>query len=140
MTMRLLRVMSGALLFGLLFASAGAASATSGLSPAQSSAIARQIAKLKFREERALAGEWSDAKKVAEFICRPLALATLKRHLSQADRVFLGNNDPATLRLISNRRLEGTGQVRTGSSWHAFTFVCALDPLTGKGVSFDAKL
>jgi hypothetical protein len=115
-------------------------SAASHLSSAQVTVVARQIAKLKYPQERSLASRWSDAKKAAEFICRPLAMRVLKRRLKGADRVFLGTDDPDTLHLPGNRRLSGSGQVRIGSDWQTFTFSCTLDPRTGKAVSFATTL
>jgi hypothetical protein len=109
------------------------------LSPAQTSVVAKQIAKLKYPQERSLASGWTDAKKAAEFICRPLATRVIKRRFKNADRVFLGTDQPGTLQLVSDRRLEGSGQARTGSTWQAFTFTCTLDPRTGRAVSFNAN-
>ena len=109
------------------------------LSPAQVSVIAKQIARLKYPQERALAAGWTDAKKVAEFICRPLATKVLKRRSKHTDRVFLGTDEPNTLHLMSNRRLQGSGQARTGNEWRGFTFTCRLSPMTGKAVSFETS-
>lgn len=108
------------------------------LSPAQASVVASKIATLKYPQERALASGWSDAKKVAEFMCRPLAMKVLKRGYKGADRVFLGTDDPGTLNLVSNRSLAGSGQVRTSNGWQTFTFTCGVDPRTGRAVSFQS--
>jgi hypothetical protein len=113
------------------------AAAASGLSPVQAALVASQIAKLQHVEERSLASQWSDAKKAAEFICRPMAMSVLQRELKTADRVFLGTDDPATLNLVSDSLLKGSGQVRTNDGWRTFNFSCALDPQTGKAVSFQ---
>jgi hypothetical protein len=110
------------------------------LSPAQVAEVEAQIAMLRAPEERALASEWSDAKKVAEFICRPLATRELQKWNKEADRVFLGTDDPATLELTSNRQLTGSGEVRTGSDWTSFTFTCEVDPQSGKALSFETSL
>lgn len=124
----------------VMLTAASAASAQSGgsprLSPAQAVYVAQQIATLRSPQERALASDWSDAKKAAELICRPLALETLKREQAAVDRVFLGTDDPSTLRLVSERRLEGEGQMRLGSAWRQFNFVCGLNPDTGKATTF----
>ena len=109
------------------------------LSPAQVSVIAKQIARLQYPQERALAAGWTDAKKVAEFICRPLATKVLKRRSKHTDRVFLGTNEPNTLRLMSNSRLQGSGQARAGNEWRGFTFTCRLSPMTGKAASFETS-
>lgn len=110
------------------------------LSPAQSVKITRAIAALKMPEERNLASGWSNAKKVAEIICRPAALPALKRQVPQADRVILGTDDPTTLTLVSTRSLTGSGSVRAGSQWRDFTFTCALTPSSGKVAGFTAVL
>lgn len=110
------------------------------LSPAQNLAIAKSIAGLKTAEERRLANGWSNAKKVAEVICRPAALPALKKQVPNADRVFLGADDPKTLTLVSTRSLTGVGQVRSGSAWRDFTFTCALMPSSGKVAGFTAVL
>jgi hypothetical protein len=115
-------------------------SAASQLSSAQVTVVAWQIAKLKYPQERSVASRWSDAKKAAEFICRPLAMRVLKRGFKGADRVFLGTDDPSTLHLLGSRRLTGSGQVRIGYDWQTFTFSCTLDPRTGKAVSFATTL
>lgn len=121
----------------LLIAPASAVYAdTPRLSAAQNAVVARDIAKLKFPQERALASGWTDAKKAAEFICRPLAMKVLQRRNKTADRVFLGTDDPKTLNLVSNRRLDGSGQVRTANGWQEFSFICQLSPKTGTALSF----
>ena len=136
-----MRVLGAAML--LVISPLTAQSATPGepaLSAAQSKAVAKSIAALKRPEERQLASGWSNAKKVAEIICRPAALRTLKKQIPGADRVFLGTNDPATLTLVSNKSLVGTGQVRSGANWTEFSFACQLDPRSGKARSFTAKM
>lgn len=110
------------------------------LSRAQNIAIAKSIAALKTPEERRLANKWSNTKKVAEVICRPAALPALKKQVPNADRVFLGTDDPKTLTLVSTRSLTGAGQVRSGSAWRDFTFTCALMPSSGKVAGFTAVL
>lgn len=110
------------------------------LSRAQNATIARSIAALKTPEERHLATNWNNAKKVAEVICRPAALPALKKQVPTADKVFLGTDDPKTLTLVSVRSLTGVGQVRSGSSWRDFTFTCALMPSSGKVAGFTAVL
>lgn len=116
------------------------AQAEPALSAAQSAAVAKSISALKHPEERQLASGWSNAKKVAEVICRPAALPALKKQVPSADRVFLGTDDPATLTLASNASLTGTGQVRAAAGWRDFTFTCKLDPKTGKAAGFKAVL
>lgn len=110
------------------------------LSPAQNTKVSQAIAALKTPEERHLASGWSNAKKVAEVICRPAALPSLRRQVPDADRVFLGTEDPSTLTLVSTRSLTGSGTVRAGAKWRDFTFTCALTPSSGKVAGFTAVL
>jgi hypothetical protein len=136
--MKLFSIGTAGAVFGLMLTPTLAASPEAPhLSQAQAKIVTTEIAKLKYSEERALASGWTDAKKVAEFICRPLATDVLKRRFKDADRVFLGTDDPKTLHLVSDR-LKGSGQVRTGNSWRNFTFSCELDPRTGKALSFNS--
>jgi hypothetical protein len=109
------------------------------LSPAQRAAVARQIAQLKYPQERALASSWSDAKKAAEFLCRPLAITVLKQRWKDADRVFLGDGSAQSLHLAHDRQLTGQGQVRMGTGWRTFDFTCALDPGSGKAAGFEPR-
>ena len=121
-------------------AATGAEPAEPPLSPAQKAVVAKVISGLKSPEERSMASGWSNAKKVAEVICRPAALPALKKQVPNADRVFLGTDDPKTLTLVSTRSLTGAGQVRSGSAWRDFTFTCALMPSSGKVAGFTAVL
>jgi hypothetical protein len=86
--------------------------------------------------DRNVAQGWSNAKKVAEMICRPAALPVLKKQARGADRVFLGTDAPQSLTLESNRRMTGSGQVRTPQGWKDFSFTCNLNPATGKVIAF----
>jgi hypothetical protein len=72
------------------------------LSAAETTVVNRQIATLKASGDRRMASGWSNAKKVAELICRPAALSLLKKQTPGVDRVFLGTDDPQTLTLESN--------------------------------------
>jgi hypothetical protein len=127
---------------GLLFASgAMAQSAGKGptLSPAEQAIINRQIKALRSPADRHIAQNWSDAKKMAELICRPVALPVLKTTAPDADKVFLGTDDPKTLTLISDKLLKGSGEFRTPQGWKDFTFTCEVDPQTGTVVSFQPE-
>ncbi len=106
------------------------------LSPAESAAVTRQVATLHSSVDRSMANGWSNAKKVAELICRPAALPVLKKQIPGTDRVFLGTDDPRTLSLESNAKLTGTGSARNPKGWQDFTFTCELNPETGKVTSF----
>jgi hypothetical protein len=123
-------------------ASAGQAAspAEPALSAAESAAVARQIATLHSSVDRSVANGWSNAKKVAETICRPAAVAALRKQVPGTDRVFLGTDDPKTLTLESNAKLTGTGSVRNPKGWQDFSFVCEVDPETGKVISFVPAL
>jgi hypothetical protein len=121
---------------------AGAAQAQSDtpvLSKVQQQKIDKAIAALKYPQERALANAWSPAKKVAEILCRPAALRALRRKDASADKVILGDESKDSLRLVSNRLLEGKGSVRNGSGWRDMSFTCELDPATGTVVGFTSK-
>lgn len=107
------------------------------LSPAEAAAISRQIDTLRSSTDRSVAQGWSNTKKIAELICRPAALPVLKKQLKGADRVFLGTDAAQSLTLESNRRLTGSGQVRTPQGWQDFTFTCNLNPSTGKVIDLQ---
>ena len=107
------------------------------LSSAERNVISEQIGKVKPAADREVAKGWSNAKKVAEFICRPAALRSLSKQDTSIDKVFLGTDDPATLALDSTTRLRGTGQYRKGDKWTDIEFVCDVDPDTGKVSSFQ---
>ena len=106
------------------------------LSPAEKANIAKQIAAMKGSADRQLAESFTNAKKVAEYLCRPLALPELRKQQKGADRVFLGTNAPETLTLESNHRLVGTGSFRYPAGWKDFKFSCELNPETGKATAF----
>ena len=106
------------------------------LSTAESAAVTRQVATLHSSVDRSMANGWSNAKKVAELICRPAALPVLKKQIPGTDRVFLGADDPRTLNLESNAKLTGTGSARNPKGWQDFSFTCEIDPETGKVTSF----
>jgi hypothetical protein len=131
-------LMLGVLQEGASAPSSGAAAAAPTLSVAETAAISRQIATLRSPVDRSVANGWSDAKKVAELLCRPAALPVLKKQLAGVDRVFLGTDDPKTLTLHGPEKLMGTGSARYSGGWRDFTFTCELDPATAKVTSFDA--
>ena len=114
--------------------------AEAALSPAETAAIDKQIATLHSAADRGLAKEWSNAKRVAETLCRPAAKPVLRKQIPGVDRFFLGTDDAKTLTLESNEKLTGTGTARTPKGWQDFTFTCKLDPATGKVTSFTPVL
>ncbi len=122
------------------FAGQAASQSEPALSPAETAAVARQIATLHSSVDRSVANGWSNAKKVAETICRPAAVAALKKQIPGTDRVFLGTDDPKTLDLESNAKLSGTGSARNPKGWQDFTFTCEINPETGKATSFTPTL
>ncbi|AOM41866.1 hypothetical protein [Xenorhabdus hominickii] len=78
---------------------------------------------------------WSETKKVAEFICRPLALSVIKQQYKDADKVFLGIDSPNDIRLENSSELIGIGMYRTDDGWNNIKFTCKLDA-NGKAQSF----
>lgn len=138
--MKLPRKLSAAALLLMVTVSGPLAFASKdGLSPAEERAIHRAIAKLPPPDAN-VAEQWSDAKKVAEVICRPAALRILEPRVAGADRVFLGTDDPESLELIGDSRLRGSGQVRGTDGWREFEFTCEVEPDSAKVRRFDAKL
>lgn len=128
-------------IFTLLIVLASFAQAANNQEPALSAAerhvVAQQIATLKSATDRTVASSWSNAKKVAELICRPAALPVLKKQDRRIDRVFLGTDDPKTLTLETDGRLTGSGQFRTVHGWTDFQFACEVNPETAKVTSFQ---
>ena len=114
--------------------------AGSTLSPRQQQAIRNAFSGLHTKAEREMAMQMNDARKVAETMCRPIALEYFRERYEAADRVFLGTGKDDSLTLHGNSRLTGTGQVREGFNWHYFTFDCQLNPATGYATSFSANL
>ena len=110
------------------------------LSPRQQQAIRNAFSGLHSKAEQKMAMQMSDAQKVAETMCRPIALEYFRERYETADRVFLGTGGEGSLTLHGNSRLTGTGQVREGFNWHYFTFDCYLNPATGYATSFSANL
>jgi len=107
------------------------------LSSAERNVIAEQIGKVKSPADRQVIKEWSNAKKVAEFICRPAALRSLSKQDAAIDKVMLGTDDPSSLSLESTTRLLGAGQYRKGDKWTDISFACDIDSDTGKVSSFQ---
>ncbi|KAA6130959.1 DUF930 domain-containing protein [Cupriavidus cauae] len=115
-----------------------AAQDSSPLTDSQRQALDRAIGTLRTPADRNVASQWSDARKVAEVMCRPLALQELKRTDAKVDRVFLGDDTPQSLSLKGNTVLEGNGQARGRSGWRNFTFTCLLDAQTARATAFEA--
>ena len=112
---------------------APAAQSEPALSPAETAAVSRQIATLHSSTDRSMANGWTNAKKVAETICRPAAVAALKKQVPGTDRVFLGTDDPKTLNLESNAKLTGTGSARNPKGWQDFILHLRDQPRNRQG-------
>lgn len=144
MSKRILKGLVGIAAILTLFTSANAENVTepakSVLSSRQQQLIRNEFSKIGSPSERKMAMEWSDAKKVAETMCRPVALTYFQKQYKNADRVFLGDAKKDSLILQGNELLTGTGQVRDGGTWHYFKFSCQLNPRNGRAVSFSADI
>ncbi|UNK24775.1 hypothetical protein [Yersinia intermedia] len=73
------------------------------------------ISQLYRSENRQIAINWNNAKKVSEFICKPIALIEIQRKgFPKADKIYLGDNnqDSLSLSLIDQYHLTGIGEVR----------------------------
>ncbi|CDL81873.1 hypothetical protein [Xenorhabdus cabanillasii] len=122
--------------FSLLLPALTAQASAQQLSPDLKNYLEQQISK-QVTDKSALKDikKWSDAKKVAEFICRPFALPIIKQQHKDADKVFLGDVSPNSIRLESSSELVGTGMYRTDDGWKDIRFSCKLDAM-GKAHSF----
>ena len=144
MSKRILKGLAGVAALLVLFTSASAQNvpeqAKSVLSYRQQQVIRNEFSKIESPSERKMAMEWSDAKKVAETMCRPAALKYFQKQFKDADRVFLGNDQSDSLKLMGNQVLTGVGQVRAGGTWHYFNFACPLNPRIGQAISFTADI
>jgi hypothetical protein len=74
----------------LIVLGVAAQAAEPALSAAEKANVGRQIAAMKGPVDRHIAEGWTNAKEVAEYLCRPLALPELKKQEKGADRLFLG--------------------------------------------------
>jgi hypothetical protein len=107
------------------------------LSAGEARVIDMKIESMRSVSDRKVAREWSNAKKVAEVICRPHAISYWKKTVPGTERVLLGTSDPATLVLESDRKLTGSGQYRTSKGWTDFNFTCELNPDRGRVSKFE---
>lgn len=141
------RILTGLAGIAALLAVFNIASAQDGTDPGRSvlsyrqqQVIRTEFSKIQSPSERQMAMDWSDAKKVAETMCRPFALRYFKKQYRDADKVFLGNAQSDSLKLEGNELLTGEGQVRATGSWHYFRFSCQLNPRNGRAFSFNAVM
>lgn len=79
---------------------------------------------------------WTEAQRVAEFICRPLAQQEIARQHAGVDKVILDQGKENTQHLLSDHLLTGNGEYRTGNTWTPFLFECEISTQTGKAVKF----
>ncbi|HBC1286563.1 TPA: hypothetical protein ACGJPB_003365 [Escherichia coli] len=79
---------------------------------------------------------WTEAQRVAEFICRPLALKELQKRYTDVDKVIFDQGKHNMQRLISPALLTGNGQYRRGINWTTFHFACELSVKTGEAMAF----
>lgn len=87
--------------------------------------------------EKAIVEDWSAGKKAAEFLCKDLALATLRKHFAGADRVFMETtNADREPTLVNSSLVEGAGTVRYEDGWADFGYECDLDPERGTATGF----
>lgn len=140
MTLRLSALTLTLALITIPFTAANSLAQETSLSNAQNRIVNNGIDSLKGAADRQLAQSWTNAKKVAEFICRPVALPTLKAHLPGVDRVFLGMAQDNSLTLNANDELSGIGTARGAKGWRDFTFKCMIAPETGRVTHFEMSL
>ncbi|MBS7405077.1 MAG: hypothetical protein KIG22_03980, partial [Oxalobacter sp.] len=69
------------------------------LSPRQQQAIRNAFSGLHSKAEQKMVMQMSDAQKVAETMCRPIALEYFRERYETADRVFLGTGGEGSLTL-----------------------------------------
>ncbi|CNH06822.1 Uncharacterised protein [Yersinia thracica] len=101
------------------------------------------ISQLYRSEDRQIAINWDNAKKVSEFICRPIALTEIQRKgFPKADRIFLGDNNQnsLSLSLIDQYHLTGIGEVRIDNAWYDLTVQCDIDSVKGDVTYFNIIL
>lgn len=89
--------------------------------------------------------DWTDAKKVAEFICRPAADTILRKQHPTIDRYFLGETPTGkNLKFTGGSPrpgetvLSGNASYRTkNGTWSDATFSCVIASATGNVLSFS---
>lgn len=79
---------------------------------------------------------WTEAQRVAEFICRPLGQQFVKQAFAGVDKVILDQGAKNTQHLRSVTLLTGTGQYRTGNDWTPFHYECVISGQTGEALEF----
>jgi hypothetical protein len=124
-----------------IIAAVAAAGAQSVLSPAQQKVINAKTAKWN-AEQMKVHNEKTDARKLADFFCAPLALAELKKADKTANKVVLGadENGESPLAAVGNTKVSGLGTARFYGTWKTFAFECTLDATKATATSFTYKM
>lgn len=119
----------------------GVVSAQGGLSKAQTAAIDKILSAMQ-PADRKMSTSWSDAKKLVEFLCQPVAMAELKKTFPKADRVFFGPDEEGVKKFVVDpqKSVAGSGTFREAAAWHDFTFTCTFNPETAAATSFTYKV
>lgn len=79
---------------------------------------------------------WTEAQRVAEFICRPLAQHFIQQKFAGVDKVILDQGPKNTQHLMSANLLAGNGQYRIGNDWTPFHYECGISEQTGESLDF----
>ncbi|EHM1373180.1 hypothetical protein KFS96_004016 [Salmonella enterica] len=108
------------------------------LNRAQSAYLSNLInSQLKNQDDRHyIFDHWSEAQRVAEFICAPLAKNLIKQRFPDVDKIILDQGPDNKQKLISSTLLAGNGQYRVGNTWTPFSYECELSDQTGKATKF----
>lgn len=89
------------------------------------------------QDRMAIKNNWTEAHQIAEFLCRPIAMAVIKKQEPLVETVFLSDGAQNGLILHSPIRLTGSGRYRiSGSEWIPFYFRCDLSSITGRVTRF----
>ncbi|EJF5505686.1 DUF930 domain-containing protein [Salmonella enterica] len=98
--------------------------------------IERQVG---YSSDREIIKTWSESRKAAEFICRPLAKKIISEKYPSTDKVILSQGKEGDVYLKSSTLLVGEGAFRAGEQWMNFSFQCELSETTGKPLKFDFR-
>ncbi len=132
---QIIRSIRFTVIVGLVFSSSAlqvyATEKDAKLTPQQVSALNTLIDKQVTRSgDRKIIEGWTEAQRVAEFICRPAVQKEIRQQFPAADKTILdlgtGNHH-----LESPSLLTGNGQFRTGIEWTHFNYRCELTENSG---------
>ncbi|MJN99469.1 hypothetical protein DNX92_23150 [Salmonella enterica subsp. enterica] len=102
------------------------------LTPQQVSALNALIDKQVTQPgDREIIAGWTEAQRVAEFICRPALQKEIRRQFPAADKTILDQGTGNQHHLESPSLLTGNGQFRTGIEWTRFNYRCELTGSSG---------